>query len=395
MTGAMKRKICVVTGSRAEYGLLYCLLQEIQKDPGLALQIIVTGMHLSPEFGLTFRAIEADGFVIQEKVEMLVSGDTPVAIAKSMGLGVIGFADALARLRPDIMVVLGDRYEIFAACTAALPARIPIAHLHGGEATEGAIDEAIRHAITKMAHLHFTATETYKNRVVQMGEQPARVFCFGAPGLDAIRRFRLRERKAFERSIGFALGTRNILITFHPVTLEAHSSGPQCRELLKALARLTDTKLIFTKPNADTEGRIIISMINDFVMKNSDRAIAVDSLGQRNYLSALKHVDMVVGNSSSGLTEVPSFKIPTVDIGNRQKGRIRARTVIHCDAIEKDILDAIHTGFSKTFRASIKGAVNPYGGGGASLRIKDTLKRIELGENLIKKEFYNRVACNE
>jgi UDP-hydrolysing UDP-N-acetyl-D-glucosamine 2-epimerase len=385
----MKRKICIVTGSRAEYGLLHCLMQEIRNDPALSLQLIVTGMHLSPEFGLTHRVIEEDGFVINEKVEMLLSGDSPVAIAKSMGLGVIGFADALARLKPDIMVVLGDRYEIFAACTAALPARIPVAHIHGGETTEGVIDEAIRHAITKMAHLHFAATVPYGNRIIQMGEQPARVFCFGAPGLDAIRRFKLLGRREFEQSIGFELGAKNILITFHPVTLEENSSGPQFRELLKALTRLTETKFIFTKPNADTDGRIIINMINDFVRENRGKAISFDSLGQSNYLSALTHVDMVVGNSSSGLTEAPSFKIPAVDIGNRQKGRMRAQTVIHCDTKEKDILDAIERGFSKGFRDSIKGAVNPYGEGGASRRIKNTLKKIKLGEQLIKKEFYD------
>ena len=391
----MKRKICIVTGSRAEYGLMYWLMKEIQEDPELELQIIATGMHLSPEFGLTYKVIEEDGFVINEKIEMLLSSDTPVAIAKSMGLATICFADALERLKSDIMVVLGDRYETFAACAAAMPARIPIAHLHGGEATEGLIDEAIRHAITKMSHFHFVATEHYEKRVVQMGEQPEKVFCYGAPGLDNIRRLKLLERRELEKSIGFELGTKNILITFHPVTLDKDSAGSQFRELLAALERFKeDTKFIFTKPNADTEGRIIIKMINDFVEETSDKAIAFDSLGQLKYLSALKHVDMVVGNSSSGLIEVPSFKIPTIDIGDRQKGRIRAQNVIHCNAGEKNIVEAIDKGFSKEFRDSIKGVVNPYGEGGSSLCIKCKLKQVELGKDLIKKEFYD-IGCTQ
>lgn len=306
-----------------------------------------------------------------------------------MGLGIIGFADTLERLKPDIMVVLGDRYEILAACAAAIPARTPIAHLHGGEATEGLIDEAIRHAITKMAHLHFVAAEEYKKRVVQMGEQPEKVFCYGAPGLDNIRRLKLLERRELEKAIGFELGTKNILITFHPVTLDKNSAGSQLEELLQALEKFKDTKFMFTKPNADTESRIIIEMINDFVQENSNKAIAFDSLGQLKYLSALKHIDMVVGNSSSGLIEAPSFKIPTIDIGDRQKGRIHAQTVIHCSAGKKDIEEAIDKGFSKEFRDSIKSTVNPYGEGGASPRIKDTLKQIKLEKDFIKKQFYD------
>ena len=391
----MKRKICIVTGSRAEYGLMYWLMKEIQKDPDLELQIIATGMHLSPEFGLTYKLIEEDGFTINEKVEMLLSSDTPVAIAKSMGLGTIGFADTLERLKPDIMIVLGDRYESFAACVAAMPARIPIAHLHGGEATEGLIDEALRHAITKMAHIHFVATEKYSRRVLQMGERPEKVFCFGALGLDNIIYLKLLDQKEFEKSVGFELGTKNILITFHPVTLEKDSAGPQFGELLAALEKFKeDTKFIFTKPNADTEGRIIIKMINDFAEKNSGRTIAFDSLGQTKYLSALKYMDMVVGNSSSGLIEAPSFKIPTINIGNRQKGRIQAQTVISCDAKRESIIEAINKGFSKEFRDSIKDVVNPYGVGGSSSRIKDTLKKIGLGNSLIKKEFYD-TGCTQ
>jgi GDP/UDP-N,N'-diacetylbacillosamine 2-epimerase (hydrolysing) len=276
-----------------------------------------------------------------------------------------------------------------------MPARIPIAHLHGGEVTEGAFDEAIRHAITKMAHIHFVATEEYRKRVIQMGEQTERVFCFGAPGLDNIRRLKLLEKKEFERSIGFKLGAKNILITFHPVTLDNDSAGSQFGELLAALKMFKEnTKFIFTKPNADTEGRIIIKMINVFVEKNSDKAIAFDSLGQLKYLSALKHVDMVVGNSSSGLIEVPTFKIPTIDIGNRQKGRIHAQTVIHCATMRKDIVKAISKGFSKEFRDSIKDVDNPYESGEVSLHIKNTLKRIKLGEGLIKKSFFT-IGCSD
>ena len=390
----MNRSICVVTGSRAEYGLLYWLVKEIEEDPDLTLQIIVTGMHLSPEFGLTYRVIEKDGFTIDEKVEVLLSGDTPVAIAKSMGLGTIGFADALERLQPDIMVVLGDRWEILAACSAAIPARIPIAHLHGGETTQGVIDEVIRHAITKMAHIHFVAAELHRNRVIQMGEQPERVFCYGAPGLDNIKRLGLLDRETFEQTLGFKLGDTNLLVTYHPVTLDKDLAEPQFRELLTALDQFGETKLIFTKSNADTGGRIINRMINDYVNNNNGRSIAFDSLGQLNYLSALKHVDMVVGNSSSGLIEAPSFKIPTINIGDRQKGRIQAQTVISCNAVNKSIAEAIRKGFSKEFRESIKDTINPYGDGETSQRIKNTLKAVEIDSNepaynLIRKEFYD------
>jgi UDP-hydrolysing UDP-N-acetyl-D-glucosamine 2-epimerase len=389
----MKRTICIVTGSRAEYGLLYWLMREIQDDPDLGLQIIVTGMHLSPEFGLTYKVIEEDGFTITEKVEMLLSSDTPVAIAKSMGLGIIGFADAFNRLQPDIVVVLGDRYETCASCISALPARLPIAHIHGGETTAGVIDEALRHAITKMAHIHFTSTERARKRVIQMGEQPERVFCYGAPGLDNIKRLTLLDKKAFEQAIGFKLGNTNLLITYHPVTLDENKAGPHFAELLAALDQFVQTKLIFTKSNADTEGRIINKMINEYVDNNSDRAIAFDSLGQRNYLSALQYIDMVVGNSSSGLIEAPSFKIPTINIGHRQCGRERAQTVIQCNTQKDSIIAALQKGFSTEFRNAIQQAVNPYEGGETSLRIKTTLKEINLGDNvggsnLIKKDFY-------
>ena len=310
----MKRKICVITGTRAEYGLLRRVVQGIQDDPELTLQIIATGMHLSPEFGLTYQVIEQDGFKIDRKVEILTSSDTPVGIAKSMGLGLIGFADALHDLHPDLMLVLGDRFEIFSAVSAALVAGIPVAHLHGGEATEGSIDEALRHSITKMSHLHFVAAEEYRQRVIQLGEHPDRVFLVGGLGADTIKHMQLLDRKALEQSLGLQLGEKSLLVTFHPVTLEAGTAADQMAELLAALDALPNTHLIFTMPNADTHGRILIRMIEQFVAQHAN-ARAYVSLGQLRYLSCLSHVDGVVGNSSSGLLEAPSFQKGTINIG--------------------------------------------------------------------------------
>jgi len=295
----MTRKICIITGTRAEYGLMRWVMQGIKDDSELTLQVIATGMHLSPEFGLTYQAIEQDGFQIDRKVEMLTSSDTPVGIAKSMGLGLIGFADTLNELRPDLIVVLGDRFEIFSAVSAALVARIPVAHLHGGEATEGLIDEAIRHSITKMSHLHFVAAEAYRQRVIQLGEQPDRVFLVGGLGIDNIKRLQLLDRAALETSLDFKLGPKNLLITFHPVTLETATAANQMEELLAALAALHDTQLIFTLPNADTDGRTLIKRVEQFVAQHPN-ARAYTSLGQLRYLSCIAQVDGVVGNSSSG-----------------------------------------------------------------------------------------------
>jgi len=319
------RTICIVTGTRAEYGLLYWLMKEIQNDPNLVLQIIVTGMHLSSEFGLTYKQIEKDGFKIDKKIEMLLSSDTPIGISKSMGLGVIGFAEAYADLKPDIVVLLGDRFEIFSAASAAIIARIPIAHLHGGETTEGAFDEAIRHSITKMSHLHFTAAEEYRRRVIQLGEFPARVFNVGGLGIDNIKKLKLMSREEFENSINFKLDPKNLMITFHPVTLEHATAGEQFQNLLNALDELHDTRFIFTKPNADTEGRIITQMIDDYVSRNKYEAISFVNLGQLRYLSAMQFIDGVVGNSSSGLVGGPTFKIGTINIGDRQRGCGRQR----------------------------------------------------------------------
>ena len=385
---SLKRKICVVTGTRAEYGLLSGLMKEIQGDADLELQIIATGAHLSPEFGLTYREIEEDGFTINRKIEILLSADTPVAVSKSTGLAVIGFAEAYEALRPDIVVLLGDRFETLAAATAAAIARIPVAHIHGGEATEGAIDEAFRHAITKMSHFHFTAAEAYRRRVIQLGESPERVFVVGALGIDNIRRLKLLDRKAFEASIDFPLGERNLMVTFHPVTLEQSTAGNQFQQLLDVLEELKDTKVIFTKPNADTDGRIIMGMIDDYVARHSDRAVAFDSLGRLRYLSALQFVDAVVGNSSSGILEAPSFRIGTINIGDRQRGRIRAESVIDSEPTADAIRGAIARLYSDAFQALLKGVENPFDKGGAAEAIHRILKGVSL-DNVLKKRFFD------
>lgn len=383
----MSRKICVVTGTRAEFGLLRWLMEEIKASEALTLQLVATGMHLSPEFGLTFREIEQAGFNIDAKVEMLVSADTASAVTKSMGLGLIGYADVYTRLSPDVVVLLGDRFEIFAAAAAAMIAGIPITHLHGGETTEGAFDEAIRHAVTKMSHLHFVAAEDYRRRVIQLGEQPERVFLVGGLGIDAIRRITLMTREELEASIDFRLGPRNLLITFHPVTLESRSSAHQMHELLKALDGLRDTHLIFTMPNADTGGRELTSMVESFV-RSHPNARAYSSLGQLRYLSCMKWVDGVVGNSSSGLAEAPSMGVGTIDIGDRQRGRLRASSVIHCEPDCQQIAEAIHTLYSPAFRQGLATVVNPYGTGGASQRIVEVLASHPL-DALVKKKFHD------
>ncbi len=383
-----KVKVIVVTGSRAEYGLLYWLMKGLQEDKAFDLRVLVTGMHLSPDFGLTYRQIEKDGFRIDKKVEMLLSSDTETGISKSIGIGQIGFTDALAEMKPDLLLLLGDRFEIFSAATAASVLKIPIVHFHGGETTEGAFDEAFRHSITKMSHIHFTATEEYRKRVIQMGEQPAHVHNVGALGIENINRLKLLDRKAFEKSIHFKLGKLNVLVTFHSVTLEKNTAEQQFRSLLRALDELKNTHIIFTKPNADTDGRIIIKMIDEYVEKNRTKAIDFVSLGQLNYLSALKHVDVVVGNSSSGLIEAPSFKIPTINIGDRQKGRTKAASVLDCDPTYNSIKAAIHKAFSSDFKINLKKIQNPYGNSNASTTIIRILKNTDL-DGILKKSFYN------
>ena len=385
----MNRKICVITGTRAEYGLLRRVMQGIKDDPELTLQILATGMHLSPEFGLTYREIEKDEFQIDRKVEMLTSSDTPVGIAKSLGLGLIGFADALNELRPELIVVLGDRFEIFSAVTAALIARIPVAHLHGGESTEGLIDEAIRHSITKMSQLHFVATKEYRQRVIQLGEQPHYVFQVGGLGVDNIRHMKLLNRSELEDFLGFGLSKKSLLITFHPVTLEHSTAANQMEELLSALDDLSDTQLIFTLPNADTDGRVLIKIVEEFAASRAN-AHVYKSLGHMRYLSCVSHVDGVVGNSSSGITEVPSFKKGTINIGDRQRGRTQAESVINCEPNRQSIASALEKLYSADFQLRLNQVRNPYGDGGSSSAIISVLKTISL-QGIVKKRFHDYV----
>lgn len=383
------RKICVVTGTRAEYGILKRLMYAIREDADLELQVIATNMHLSPEFGSTYKEILADGFTINRKVEMLLSSDTANATCKSVGLGTIGFADAYEELKPDLLVILGDRYEILAAVTTALLYRIPVAHISGGEITEGAYDDAIRNAITKMSHLHFTATEEYRKRVIQMGEQPATVFNVGAMGVDSIRYVEMMSQEELEESIGFKLNRPSALITFHPVTLDCNTnSAEQFANLLQALTNIPELNCLFTYPNSDTDGRVLIQMIHDFVERNKHRATSIPSLGQKRYFSALKLVDVVIGNSSSGIVEVPSFKIPTVNIGIRQKGRIQADSTINCSPLADEIEQSVKQSLSPSFKEIATRTTNPYHTPDTVNHILQVLKNTDLSDIVIK-HFYD------
>lgn len=386
----MSRKICVITGTRAEYGLLCPLMRRIRDDAQCELQLIVTGTHLSPEFGSTYQSIEADGFRIDRKVEMLLSSGSAVGIAKSVGLGIIGFADAVDELRPDLIVVLGDRFEILAAVTAVLFTRIPVLHLHGGEVTEGAVDESMRHAISKLSHVHCVATEEYRRRVIQLGEQPELVHCVGGLGVDAIKQIKLLDRSELESAIDFCLKSSNLLITFHPETLAKDSSESQMAELLAVLSEMKDTGLIFTLPNADVGGRELISMLQDFVSKHAN-ARAYPSLGQLRYLSCMAHCDGIVGNSSSGLLEAPTLKKGAVNIGDRQRGRLQAASIINCRPVRQEIRAAITQLYSPAFQASLSAVGSPYGEGGATERVLALIKEIKL-EGLIQKRFYDQSA---
>ena len=381
------RKICVVTSTRAEYGLLYWLLKEIEADSELKLQLIVTGMHLSPEFGLTYKEIEKE-FKIDKKIEILSSSHTSLDICAEMARVYEKFAPALAELKPDILVLLGDRYEIFGVAGVASIMQIPIAHIHGGETTQGAFDEAFRHSITKMSHIHFAATNEYANRIIQLGEEPSRVFNVGGPGIENIKKLNLLSKEEFEKSIDFRLAKKNILITFHPATLENSSAREQFGEILKALYELEETNFIFTKANSDTDGDVINKMIDEYVSENSQKAVAFASLGQLRYLSAIKFVDIVLGNSSSGLLEVPSFKKATINIGDRQKGRARASSVIDVRPVKEEILAAIKRAYSKEFEQTLKDTINPYDGGNPSKKMVKILKEIKL-DGILKKKFYD------
>ena len=384
------KKVCVITGTRADYGLLYWTLKALNQETSIKLQICATGMHLSPEFGLTYKQIEKDGFTIDYKVETLLSSDTGSGIAKSIGLGVSGMADAFSVLDPDIIILLGDRFEILAAAIAAMSLRIPMAHCHGGEVTEGVIDESIRHSITKMAHLHFTSTEKFKKRVIQLGEQPSSVYCFGAFGIENINRTKFLGRQDIEQKFNFLFSSKNYIVTFHPETLEKDSSKFQFNQILLAIEEIINEKtlIIFTMPNADNDGRIIIDMINQFVKIHPLNTTAITSMGQTNYLSTLNYINAVIGNSSSGIIEAPSFKIPTINIGDRQRGRIMAKSVINCSIDKNEITYAINKANSKEFKNKIRKMQNPYGTANVSAKVVKILKKVDT-KKLLKKSFYD------
>jgi GDP/UDP-N,N'-diacetylbacillosamine 2-epimerase (hydrolysing) len=383
----MKRKICVVTGTRAEFGLLRLLMQGIHDASECELQIVATGMHLSSEYGLTYKEIEQAEFKVDYKVDMQLNSDNASSITKSIGIGTIGFAEAYECLQPDLVVVLGDRFELLSAVTATLIAGIPVAHIHGGETTEGAFDEAIRHSITKMSHLHFVAAPEYARRVIQLGEQPDKVFLVGGLGIDAIKNIELLNREALEEALEFKFGDKNLLVTFHPVTLDDSGSAEQMKSLLDALSSFDKTSYIFTMPNADNGSRELRAMIENFVMHHPN-ARAYTSLGQLKYLSCMQFVDGVVGNSSSGIAEAPSMGIATVNIGDRQKGRLTATSIIQCPPDSIEIQKALRRIYDPVFRASLKGTLNPYGNGGATKKILEIIKCHSL-DGILKKSFYD------
>ena len=371
------KKIAVFTGTRAEYGLLYWLLKDIKSDPEFELQLLVSGTHLSPEFGNTYSEIEQDGFTIDEKIEILLSSDTAVGVAKSIGLGVLGFTDALSRLKPDALVILGDRFEALAAAQTAMILRIPVVHLHGGEITEGAYDDAIRHAITKLSYLHCTSTDEYRNRVIQLGETPSRVKNVGAIGLDHLLRSHFMTVDELSKSLSFPLIKPFLLVTYHPVTLADEEPESSFQELLDSLDELPEYQIILTYPNADDGGRIIIPLLENYAKNDPERVLAIPSLGQKRYLSAVKLSSAVIGNSSSGIIEVPSFDVATINIGLRQKGRLSAKSVIHCKPYKKDIVKAINDGINKIYKSNDEVVFNPYGQGDASSQIVNLLKELK------------------
>jgi len=384
----MVRKICVITGSRAEYGLLRWLMHSIREDPELTLQVIATGMHLSPEYGFTTTEIEKDGFLINAKIEMLLSSDTYVGISKSIGVGLIGFADALNNLAPDIVLVLGDRFEIFSAVQAAINLRIPVAHVSGGELTEGVIDERFRHAITKMSDIHFVSNREHEKRVIQMGEQPSRVFNVGNPGLDNFTNLKLLKRNELEKTLDFNLAKTNFLVTLHPLNASLQNSYIDAQELVNALDEFPEAHIIITKPNADAGRKDISNVFDNYCKINSNRVFVSSSLGQLIYLSALNVCDVVIGNSSSGIVEAPAIKKPTVNIGNRQEGRLKAKSIIDCESDCKSIVAAITLALSQNFQEILKGTNSLYGKPGASEKIKVALKEFGIDKS-VNKIFHN------
>lgn len=381
------RKICVVTATRAEYGLLKPLMRLIKDSDNLQLQIIATGAHLSPEFGLTYKQIESDGFKIDEKIEILLSADTSSSIVKTMGIAMMGMADVFTRLKPDLLVILGDRYEMLAIASAATIFTVPIAHLHGGELTAGAYDDAIRHAISKMSSLHFTSTEEYRNRVIQLGEQPDKVFNVGAIGLDNVNNLKLLTKEELEKDLNIKFNKFNYQVTFHPETLGNISSQEQFQNLLNVIDLQKDSFFIFTKANADTDGRIINEMIDKYVLDHPTKAKAYSSLGTLRFLSVVKNCTAIVGNSSSGILEAPSLKTATLNIGNRQDGRVQAQSIINVVCSELEIQKGFDKLKDSTFQEIVKNVVNPYEKKNTAIRVL-----YEIENNIIKttnKTFYD------
>ncbi|MDY4013535.1 MAG: UDP-N-acetylglucosamine 2-epimerase [Campylobacter sp.] len=383
----MKRKICVVSTSRADYGLLFWLLKEIEKSRFLELSLLLSGSHLEERLGLTYKEVQRD-FKHFYKVPLGLENDDETALCLAFSAGVAGFSKVLEQIKPDIMVLLGDRYEMLSAGIAGMLSSVPLAHIHGGESTQGAIDEGIRHALTKMSHIHFCATSLYKRRIIQLGENPARVYNVGGLGVENIKRLELLSKKDFENSLGFKLGKKNILVTFHPQTIEKKSASKQFSQILNALDSLKDTHFIFTGANADNGGKIINEMTQSYCLKNPKKAIFAISLGQLRYLSAIKHADIVLGNSSSGISEAPSLKKATINIGKRQKGRIKAASIIDTKCDKSKILKAIKKAYSKDFQAKLKSVKNPYDSGFASKKIIKVLENIKLN-GILKKKFYD------
>lgn len=391
LTIVSRRKICVVTTSRAEFGLLRSLLKCIEEEPALQLQVIASGMHLAPQFGLTVREIESEQVQIDRKIDLQLTGKSSLGNAKSVGMGVVSFADALHELAPAIIVLLGDRFELFAPAIAALMLQIPIAHIHGGERSEGAIDESVRHAITKMASIHFAATEAYRRRIIQMGESPKRVFNFGSPGIDQIYNSALLSRTQLEEEIGLSLQNPAALVTYHPVTQAGGSAIAQIR-ILAAAIRASGLNAVFTMANADAQGAVINTFLQSVCAETPERFKWIPNLGHRRFLSSLKHFAVMVGNSSSGLTEAPSFRLPVVNIGDRQRGRLRSPNVIDVPCTEVAIAKGIKRAVSARFRSSLRGMRNPYDrfhDGRASERIRDVLRDIDISGDFLKKRFHD------